>query len=269
MQNYSMFQKRIYRSPDGIEGNGAGGTDYSASAVSAPSGGDGSATAPAAAAPVADSVRKSDFEAFASRMEQNLSRMTPRQEAEGPKAPGEPNVKDYDFQKPGELLRYQRDNYNFFKHQDKEAEAKTSEATRAKETLQKNEVAHRTRYSDYLKANPDFSNDLKSAAGKINVTEPVKHAIFGSKSGPMAIHFMAKNPGADEELNLLADTDGPEAVRERIGEMAAEMRLQKKASEANTIAAGQRPPRQNLRGGSSSSDRKLTNAERFERFHKG
>jgi hypothetical protein len=258
---------RINRSPDGGEGNGGSAEDP------LPAGNAGDSTNLEAKAP--EYVGKADFEAFRNEFRQSIQRLTPREQARedaksDSKAPERPNPKDFDFVKdPTALQRYEDaiSEFNFSKWQ---AKQKTEgEATQAVEREKSDARGHQSRVSDYAKENPSFAADMKAAAGKINVTDPVAKSIYGSKNGHLAVHYMAKNPGADRELNLLADTDGPAAVRERIGEMAAEMRGLAKQTEEVTHAAGVRPPRQTFRGGASSTPRTLSDAERFTRFSKG
>jgi hypothetical protein len=121
------------------------------------------------------------------------------------------------------------------------------------------------RVAEYKKENPAFATDMQKA-GNIQVFDEVKHAIFASKNSPAILHYLFQNPGAAEDLNLLAQSEGLEAVREQIGEYADAMR-QKKEQIGNAEAAARvRPPRQNIRGGSSSGDRKMSPSERYERF---
>ncbi len=257
---YHMHMIRINRSPDGGEGNGGAGTsgDISASGGAGEGGAD-TGSAGGSAAP--EYLSKSDFESKWSELQSTLSRLTPaerreeRQEKSGkPEAPKRPNPKDYDFQKdPSALERYEDaiSDFNYSKYEAKRAEAET--ARQAEEKMQANVTGHNQRIQEYRKENPSFDADMKSTP--IRVTDPVAAAVYASKkNGVLAVHYMAKNPGTDQELNLLASTDGPEAVRERIGEMAHEMRAEQKLSEGNIAAAGARPPRQSLKGGAGGSD---------------
>ena len=266
MYNSIMFKRLVYRSPDA--GESAGEIESGAGEV-IPAAGEGES---AAQAP--DYVRSQDFNAFAERMEANFAKLTPAQQAAQevkPSAPSQPDLNDtkkYDFKNdPNAAARYQQDFYKFMRSIEKTEEAAEKAKSDAAEKLQSNEKGHNARFADYTKSNPEFAADLKAAAGKINVTEPVKLAIYGSKNGPLAIHYMAKNAGAAQELNVLADSEGPEAVRERIGEMAAEMRKVSKETEAVALAAGQKPPRQNLKANAGSSDRSPSPEERYARHH--
>lgn len=259
---YSHLMHRINRSPEA--GEGGGNLPESANPVADPA----AATAP-------EYVGKSDFEAFQNEFRQTIARLTPQQqaaqdrkEANGtPGAPSKPDASKYDFKNPAELDRYNHDNYKYHRYLDRQEEAKETEAKQTAEKSKKDIQGHQARTSEYAKSNPGYVADIKAAAGKINVIDPVAKAIYGSKNGHLAVHYMAKNPGADQELNLLADSDGPDAVRERIGEMAAEMRAQAKALEGNAAAAGAKPPRFNTRGAATGGTHKPTAAERYNRFN--
>lgn len=262
MHNYSMI--RVYRSPEAGEGGGI--------APDAGAGDAGAQVAPEVKAP--EYLSKSDFEAFQSEFRNTIQRLTPKEQAkeDAKAAPTEPDSLDPKYNKfatKEDLARYNRDNYQYHRSLDRAEEAKANEGKQSEEREKANARGHQARVNDYAKENPAFSSDMKAAAGKINVTDPVAKTIYGSKNGHLAVHYMAKNPGADQELNLLADSDGPEAVREKIGEFAAEMRAQVKQAEETSKAAGIRPPRQSFRGGASTTSRTLSEADRFERFSKG
>lgn len=269
---YTHNMIRINRSPEAGEGNGGAPAGGAAGAGAAAGDGDASAAGGSAGAAAPEYLSKSDFEAFQNEFRSTVARLTPaerREEAKGdkPGEPTEPDVSKYDFSKPGELSRYNRDNYKYLRSLEKGEEAKETATKQAEEKARKDKQGHASRTTEYAKTNPSYAADMKAAAGKINVTDPVAGAIYGSKNGVLAVHYMAKNPGADQELNLLADSEGPDAVRERIGEMAAEMRAEGKALEANTLAAGQRPPRFNTRGAAQGGQRKASASERYNRFH--
>jgi hypothetical protein len=256
MYSQDMMNRRLNRSPD--VGEGGGNLPDSANPEAAPS------------APAPEYVGKSDFDSFQSEIRTSLARLTPREQAAQDNKQGdpqEPDVSKYNFSNPAELSRYNRDNYKWLRHQDRAEEAKESEAKQSAEKAKKDIQGHQARTSEYAKANPGYAADMKAAAGKINVIDAVARAVYGSRNGHLAVHYMAKNAGADQELNILADSDGPDAVRERIGEMAAEMRAEAKALEGNALAASQKPPRFNTRGAATGGTRKPTAAERFERFH--
>jgi hypothetical protein len=251
------------------ETNAGGETDIQAGASGEAAGaaaGAGEQTPP-------EYLSKSDFDAFRQEITGHLQRLTPAQAAreeaksQAPGEPQKPDVSKYNFKDPAELDRYNRDNYKYHRHLDRQEEAKEAEKSQSADKAKKDMQSHQARVAEYGKTSPAFSADMKAAAGKINVTDPVARAVYGSKNGHLAVHYMAKNPGADQELNLLADSDGPDAVRERIGEMAAEMRAEQKLLEGTATAAGQRPPRQNLRGGGSNAGHEPTAEERYKRFH--
>lgn len=264
---YNSSMHRINRSPEAGEGGG------NLPDTGAAGGGEGGAASGAAATP--EYVGKSDFEAFQNEFRQTIARLTPREQAAQdrkesgtPGVPSKPDMSKYDFKNdPNASDRYMSDYYKYQRHLEKTEEAKENEVKQSAEKSKKDIQGHQARTSDYAKSNPGYVADMKAAAGKINVIDPVAKAIYGSKNGHLAVHYMAKNPGADQELNLLADSDGPDAVRERIGEMAAEMRAQSKALEGNAAAAGAKPPRFSTRGSAIGGAKKPTAAERFARFN--
>lgn len=265
---YSQSMIRIYRSPEGGEGGGAGETSPAAGDASGASAGAGAAEGGAAGGSAPSYVSKTDFDSFANEIRQNFSRFNqPKPEAAKAEsgAPNEPDPSQYDFKKPGELNRYNRDVYKYHRHLERQEEAQESAKTESEASRKKNETGHLQRVSEYRKANPEYDADLKKS-GNIMVLDEVKHAIYASKNSASVLHYLAKNPGSADELDLLAQTDGIDAVRERVGEMAAEMRRAKESMGNTEAAARVRPPRQNLRGGASSGNRTLSNAERFERF---
>jgi len=264
---YTHDMIRIYRSPEASEGGGAAAAEGGAEGAA---GGEGAAAAAGGQAQP-EYLSKSDFESFRSEITGHLQRLTPKQQEERREAAGEskgkerPNPKDYDFKNDPTALQRYEDDADEWRYQQRKAKEK-EESTRAEREAakQKNESGHRTRVAEYRKENPSYDQDAKNA-GNIMVLDEVKHAIFGSKNSAAVQHYLFKNKDAAEELNLLMQTDGIEAVREQIGEYAASMRHQREQSTSAARAASIRPPRQNLRGGSASGERKLSIEERYAR----
>lgn len=202
-------------------------------------------------APAPEYVSKADFQAFQQNFERTISGLTPREAAADRKetGPKEPDPRNYDFTKPGEYARHTRDVHKWNSHLDAQENKPAEEKRQAEQSVRESARNHAQRMADYREKNPGFDADLKAAAGKLNVLDDVKNAVYASKNSALALHYMAKNPDAAQELNFIYESDGIQAVRERVGEMAAEMRGQAKLAESQTEAAGQRPPRMNLRGG--------------------
>lgn len=260
------IKPRVLRSPEGGEGGGAAPEQGAGGVTDA---GNQQASAPQAP----EYLSKADFDAFRNELTGHLSRLTPSQreerESKGDKsgAPTEPDPSKYDFTKPGELTRYNQDNYRYFRHLDRMEEAKEAEAKQAQERLQATEKGHKARLAEYRKENPSFDEDMRKA-GNIQVLNEVKAAIYASKNSPAIVHYLAKNKDVAQELNEMAEMEGVEEVRYRIGEISATIKAEKLALEANAAAAADKPPRQNFRGNSGSAHRTLSAEERYARFNK-
>lgn len=246
---------RINRSPDSDPSTGAAGE-------SAAAGGEGAAP---------QYVAKADFDSFRSELAQQFSRLTPQERREErnvsreTESPKEPNPKDYKFDQPGELTRYNRDNYKWLRSEERAGEEKESATRQSQEQIRTNERSHNSRVAEYRKEHPEFDADMKTA-GPIQVFDQVKHAIFRSKSSDLILHYLAKNPGTDQELNILLESEGPESVLERLGEIKREMRADTVEKNATVKAASQRPLRVNTRGTSTDVPHKQDYAKRFESF---
>jgi len=256
---YSQHVIHLHRSPDEIGSNGGG----EAGAGEAGAGAGGAGAQP-------EYLTKADFQAFQQEITQSLSRRSEPaaqpDKSSQPHAPREPNPADYDFKKPADLARYNRDNHRWNSHLDEQERAPIKAKEEADRKLQETVRGHSQRLADYTKENPTAAAEIKAA--KIpGVTDPVKEAVFSSRNSHLAIHYLAKHPEEANELNLLADVEGKEAVRERVGEMVALMKAEQKQAESVTVAAGQRPPRMNLKGGMTAATKVPTKAELFERFH--
>lgn len=265
MYHHNMI--RIYRSPDAGEGGGAAAPEAGAAGAAAP--GAAGNTSGEAAAP--QYVAKADFDSFANEIRQGFSRFSRQPEpakADGNEKKGErerPDPSKYDFKNdPKALQRYEDDLDEYRYETRKKREQEESQKNERETSLKKNEQGHRQRLADYRKENPDFDADAKKA-GNILVLDDVKRAIFGSKNSAAVQHYLFKNPGAAEELNLMAESEGLESVRERIGEYAYAMRQQKDKNESTERAAAVRPPRQSFRGSSANGERKLSIEERYNR----
>lgn len=263
---------RILRDP-GSEGGGGAAPGAAAGAQGGSAAGAGAqGGAQGGAAP--EYVSKADFESFSQRMEQSLSRFSQPpsddRRSEGdkgkPGAPKFPNLSDYNFNKPGEIERYENDKedyYDWRREQKAEEKRKTSDAESA---TKRNLLSHFERMREYEKANPGANAALQKA-GATQVLTPVKEAVYASRDSAAIVHYLAQNKETAMELNELAETEGMDSVRYRIGEIAATIRADAKAAKANEEAAKDRPPRQNFRGNSASANRKPSLEERFSRFH--
>lgn len=258
---YTYPMHRINRSPDASDGGG------SLPAAATPTAADSTAT-PAAAAP--EYLSKSDFESFRNEITGHLQKLTPKQQAAAdakdgkPADPTEPDVSKYDFSKAGELSRYNRDNYAWLRSQEKASEAQEASQKAQTERLEKSFKGHKARTIEYKKANPSYDADLK-AHGPMEVENEVSESVFESEESAAIVHYFAKHKGTADELNQLALMGNTRAIDRRIGEIAAEIKAERKALDANAEAAAAKPPRQNFSKGSKGANHEPTLEERYER----
>jgi hypothetical protein len=250
---------RINRSPE------AGEASTGAAEESAKAGGEGAAP---------QYVGKAEFDSFRSELSQQFARLTPQERREENRnvsreteSPKEPNPKDYKFDQPGELTRYNRDNYKWLRSEERAVEDKENSTRQGQEQLRTNERAHNTRVMDYRKEHPEFDEDMKTA-GPIQVLDQVKAAIFRSKASHEILHYMAKNRGTDQELNMLLESEGPEAMLERLGEIRASVKHESTVATANTTAAKAKPLRVNVNRSASTDGGKKDYTKIFDTYSK-
>lgn len=259
---YPMTMHRINRSPEAGEG---GGLPAAATPEAVGSG------TPAAATP--EYLSKADFESKWSELGSRLDKLTPKQAAaeakDGkPTTPQKPRISDYKMNPDNpkaeeELDRYNSDIYNYHRHMEREKDAKEASAKSAQERQEKTRKGHQARVAEYIKENPTFEADAKKA--NLMGEEDVTQAIFSHKESPAIIHHMTKNAALVDELNQLALSGDVYGVHQRVGELAAEIRADRKALEANAEAAGTKIPRQTFNKGSAGAKKELTLEERYER----
>lgn len=260
---------KINRSQDGGEGNsiphqgGAG----EAGSVSSPAG-----TGEAGSAP--QWVSKTDFDSFASRMEQNLSRFSqhrpePTKKDDKPSEPGEPDPKDttkYDWDKdPNASKKYNADLRAYFRHLDKQDNEKETVERAAKETQEKTIKGHLARVAAYVKEHPEAQAIFKNA---ISVNEPVKLALMRHKDSAAVVRYLIENPAEAQNLDVLNDSEDIDAVKYRIGEIASEIKSNAKALSTNASAAGKKPISFSNRGVSAGGKGEPSLAERVARINR-
>lgn len=264
---------RILRDP-GSEGGG--GAAPAAGAQGGAAGGQGGAQGGSQGGAAPEYLSKADFESFRNELTGHLSRLSRPEPSDNHRSDGEdkgrrgdpkfPEISDFDFKKPGEIQRYEDAKADYYEwRREQRAEAKQREKSE-KEAPMRAEREHFTRLKDYRKENPDYDADM-SKAGNIQVLDEVKHAVYASKNSPAVVHYLAKHKDEAAELNFLAESEGLDAVRERIGEISATIRAEKQAAKANEEAAKDRPPRQNFRGNTGTAKQGKSPEERFSRFH--
>jgi len=254
---------KIYLSPESDGGGGpSSGAGDPGAGGGAPAGGEGGA----GAAP--QYTLKSDFDSFASRMEQSFSRFQPREEKPVAKAedgPAFPKISDrkYDWQKDpdGANEQYQRDVWAYRKGlDDKEAGEKS-----AKELTAKTTNGHNARVMEFLKANPDADQKFKN--GNLGLLPEVRTAIMRHGKSAEVTNYLLDNPKIANELNFLMDSEDIDAVKYRIGEISASIRVESDTLKANTKAAGTKLVGFNNRGSSNGGTKgEPTMAERVKRY---
>lgn len=268
MYAYGMHN-RILRDPGAEGGGGAPAGGAAGGSAGAAAGAQGGAAGGSSGASAPEYVSRQDFESFSQRIEQSLSsfsRPEPKRDEGKSGEPKFPELADYDFKKPGEVQRYEMDKRAYFRHLDKQEDAKEREKAEGEGRRKDAMMSHFQRMRDYEKQNPGAAEALRKA-GATQVLNEVKEAIYASKSSAEIVHYLAQNKDVAAELNELAETDGLDAVRFRLGEVAATIRAEQKAAKAAEEAAKDRPPRQNFRGNTGTSKANKSHEERFSRFH--
>jgi hypothetical protein len=272
MYAYGM-KFRIQRDPGSEGGGGAAPAAGAQGGAGAAAGGQGAGQAgQGAAAP--EYLSKADFESFRNELTSHLSRLTPAERREEREergsrdkgAPKFPELSDYDFKKPGEIQRYEDAKADYYEWRREQKSAEKDRERSEKEAPQRAAREHATRLKEYRKENPDFDADM-SKAGGIHVLNEVQTAIYSSKNSPAIVHYLAKNKSEAQELNFIAESEGVDAVRERLGEIAATIRAEKQAAKAAEEAAKDRPPKLNFRGNTGTAKQGKSPEERFSRFH--
>lgn len=266
---YTQSMMKILRNMAGGEAGSpagaapAGGTQGGA--------GEGAAAGGSASSAAPEYLSKADFEAKWGELQGHLSRLTPaerreekREEAK-PGQPTKPDVSQYDFKKPGELDRYNHDNYKYHRHLDRLEEAKEATTKAAQERAEKSAKGHKAREIEYKKANPTYDADLK-AHGPLHVENEVAESVFESEESAAIVHHFVKNKGLADELNQMALMGNVRGVDRKIGEIEAQIRAERKALEANAEAAAVKVPRQNFSKGSKGANHEPTAEERYNRF---
>lgn len=261
---YTCHMLRLNRSPEGGEG---GGLPAAAAPV---------ASEPAQPSPIPEYLSKADFESFRNEITGHLQRLTPAQrearedakEAKSGKPEGvkRPSLKDYDFEKDPTAVERYEDAMHEYQYQIRKAkEAEEQTAKQAEERQKKTLEGHKARVLEYKKENPSFDEDIRKA-GALHGEDSVVRAVFSNQESPSIVHHIVKNKAIADELNQLALSGDEYAVHQRVGEIAAEIKAERKALEANAEAAAAKPPRQNFSKGSKGAHHEPTMEERYARF---
>lgn len=269
---YSNSMTRINRSPDGGESAGNLGSSEGSQGSASGQNGAGASAGGESGAGQPQYVSKADFDAlrndFTSKISQfSRSNQSSDSSNKKPSDPSNPNIKDYDFQKDPEALdRYNRDVYKYHRHLERQEEAKEKGENEARDKARGTIQGHRQRMSEFQKANPEAAEALKKA-GAVEVLDDVKFAVYASKSSAEIVHYLSQHKEVARELDEIAEVEGLDSLRYRVGEISATIKAEAKLAEAQAAAAKDRPPRQNFRGNSGSANRKPSLEERFSRFH--
>lgn len=272
MYNSSMMH-RVLRDPGSEGGGGAAPAGNGGAQGGAGASGAGDAGAQGGGQQTPQYVSKADFDALRNEFSSQLSRFSQQARPESRPAdgksgdPSEPDPSRYDFQKPGELSRYNADLRKYWRHLDKQESAEEARKKEAEEAPRRISQDHYKRVADYKKANPDYDTD-RQKAGRIEMPPEVIQSIYGCDDSPAIQHHIFKNPDLAQELTFIAESQGMDALRYRLGKISASIEAEAKIAEANAKAASDRPPRQNFRGNSGSANRTPSMEERFARFNK-
>ncbi|HEY8994267.1 MAG TPA: hypothetical protein VIM71_06385 [Lacunisphaera sp.] len=267
---------RILRDPGSEGGGGAapGGAAGAQGGTGAAAGGQGAGQAAGQGSAAPEYLSKADFESFRNELTSHLSRLSRPEPSEGRSSGGDkgkqgdpkfPELADFDFKKPGEIQRYEDAKADYYEWRREQKSAERDREKSEKEAPQRAAREHAGRLKEYRKENPDFDADM-SKAGGIHVLNEVQTAIYSSKNSPAIVHYLAKNKSEAQELNFIAESEGMDAVRERLGEIAATIRAEKQLAEANAKAAKDRPPRQSMRGPVADSKNNPSKEERYRRY---
>jgi hypothetical protein len=264
MYNHSM-RYGINRSPDAGDAGSVGGAapvDTSTADVSVTP-----AATPEYASKSDFEKFRNDFGSFQSQIEGYFKKQPEARQSEAKtEAPKRPAMKDFDFTKGESEVQKYEDAMEDWRESVREAKrAERDSAKQSEEKAQRNAQGHNSRMAEYFKENPASRTEIEK--GRIRVLDPVRDAVYASRNGHLAVHYMAQNPGTDQELNMLAETEGPEAVRERIGEIVAEMKRNAKEQEGNIAAASQKPLRDRIRpGGQAKAEESQDYGKIFKKF---
>ncbi len=186
----------------------------------------------------------------------------PQPQKREPKEDKEPNAEDgsYDFNKPGEFQRYQRDLANYYIRQgfqQREQETQKQQQDREyRESVQGALSSHAERQDAYKALNPDY-DPYKS----VNIgNEAVTLEILTSDYSAQIHHFFQKNPDKLSELRKLAQTNPGSAVR-MVGRIEASFEAQEAAAPAKKAAAAAQPTTGGFGGGKPSGQPARTQAD--------
>lgn len=161
---------------------------------------------------------QSDYSQFRQTAEQRFqdydSRLPKPAKAEV-KEDKEPDAEsgEYDFSKPGEFQRYQRDLTQYHLKQNltqrEQQYAETQREEGYKQFVQKTQDAHAERADAFRAANPDYDPNKPVNIGNDNVTL----AIMESEYSAHIHNFLQKNPDKLTEIRKAAATNPAAAIR--------------------------------------------------------
>jgi hypothetical protein len=197
-------------------------------------GGAGGSGAPAVPAPAFDAsqyVPKAEFDRIsndynefrqtAEQRFQDYDSRLPKPAKVEPSEDKEPDAEsgEYNFQKPGEFQRYQRDltNYHLRKNLSERESKQNEEQREASRTqyVQSLQDAHATRADSFRAANPDYDPNKSIKVGHDTVTL----AILDSDYSAHIHNYLQKNPEKLSELRGIISSKGPGAGVRYVGRL--------------------------------------------------
>lgn len=219
---------------------------------------------------------QSDYSQFRQAAEQRFqdydSRL-PKPEKQEKKEDKEPDAEsgEYDFSKPGEFQRYQRDLTQYhLRNQFAEHESRQSEAQEAAER-EKNvgEIVSSAAQRDkaYAEANPSYTQTLKGAS--INVPRPVGLAVMDSEYSAQIKEYLAKNPQKSQELREIAQGGrfGMEKALRMVGRIEAMFETQESTVQTKKTAASAMPTAGGFGGSKPSGAKQPSKEEIFDKWN--
>lgn len=259
--HFNSHQKNIHLdpAPDGAAG-GAADTSGSPPVDAAP------AFDAAAYVPRADfDAIQSDYQTFRQNSEarfRDYDARLPKQEKPEKKAEKEPDAEDgsYDFTKPGEFQRYQRELTQYhLKNQFAERETTQAQANQERsqrEYVQGVQDSHYQRQDAYKAVHPDYDAYKEIAFGNRDVTL----AVLESDSSAEIHHFLQKNPDKVNDIRKVATNNPREAIR-MIGRLESQFEakadLEKKVEKTVSI----KPTKGSMGGGAATGKADKTIAQ--------
>ncbi len=134
-------------------------------------------------------------------------RFNPKPKNQGPEDPNTPeNIKKFDFKKPEDVAKYQRQLHVYNRHLDKIEDEKTEAPKRQQREVDEGRdkiySGYSTRKDTYLESNPEAAAKFANADVRI-ADETVQDYVVDSEFGPQIVEHLIDNPQDLQRLNAL------------------------------------------------------------------